>query len=83
MLTDNNNGSGFFSDHWYEILNIMVDQLGSRKLKNRQFAQEILYKTTGQYFGFDSGRYAGQQEEIIQRWRMYIKSIEEKKELKL
>lgn len=77
IMSDTNIESGFFKDHRREILDIVVEQLDNRNLATRQFAQEILQKVTGQYFGFDSGRYAGQQEEIIQRWREYLSSIEE------
>ncbi len=77
VIIDRDIESEFLNDHRREILRIMVAQLNSIKLETRQYAQEILQKTTGQYFGFDSGRYAGQQEEIIQRWREYLKSIEE------
>ena len=77
IISDTNIESGFFKEHRREILDIMVEQLDNRNLATRQFAQEILQKATGQYFGFDSGRYAGQQEEIVQKWREYINTNEE------
>lgn len=74
---DTNIETDFFSDHRKEILNIAVEQLESRNLTTRQYALEILLKATGLNYGFDSGRYAGQQEDIIQQWREYLKSYDE------
>jgi hypothetical protein len=68
-------GTGFFKDYRSEILNILVEQLNNKKRSVRESALEMLRQATGQNFGFDSSRYAGQQEDIVQRWREYLNSL--------
>ena len=70
-------GTVFFKDYSSEILNILVEQLDNKNRNIRGSALEMLRQATGQNFGFDSDRYAGQQEEIVQRWREYIKSTKQ------
>ncbi|MBN1973776.1 MAG: HEAT repeat domain-containing protein [Sedimentisphaerales bacterium] len=69
--------TNFYKEHRREILNKVVEHLNNKDREVRGIAIEMLRKATGQNFGFDSGRYAGQQEDIIQRWREYLKSEQE------
>jgi hypothetical protein len=74
---DTDTESGFFKDHRKEILNNMVEHLNHKNRSVRGYASEILQKATGQNFGFEADRYAGQQDDIIHRWREYFKSEQE------
>jgi hypothetical protein len=65
----------FYKEHKREILNKVVEHLNSKDREVRGIAIEMLRKVTGQNFGFDADRYAGQQDDIIQRWREYLNNI--------
>ena len=69
---DTNIESSFFKGYKREILGILIEQLNSSNRSTRGHAHDMLQKATGQNFGFQPDRYAGQQEEAIQRWRAYI-----------
>ena len=66
-------GTGLFKDNRTEVLNIFIEQLNNKKTSVRESALEMLRQATGQNFGFQPDRDAGQQEEIMKRWREYIK----------
>jgi len=64
--------SSFVEDYNGQILAILVDQLSSRDLTTRKYANEILKRLTGQDFGFQPERFVGQQTEAIEKWRSYV-----------
>lgn len=65
-------GFAFLKQYKYETLPIIVEQLTSPSRKVRESANGILRDITGQDFGFNKDTFAGQQDDIIERWRMYI-----------
>jgi len=58
--------------HELEVLPVLVEHLASRDRGTRTNAHEMLKSLTGQNFGFDPGRFVGQQDEAIERWRKYV-----------
>ena len=64
----------YFRKYWDRILPFLLEHLDSPDRNTRQNAHTILKNLTHQDFGYQPDRFAGQQDEIIQRWRTYIYS---------
>jgi hypothetical protein len=71
-LGDYGYGYEFLKEHRQHILPIIVEQLASTDRDTRDHADRLLRELTGRDFGFRDDRFAGQQDDIIERWRTYI-----------
>jgi HEAT repeat protein len=65
-------GYAFLKEHKQQVLPVIVEQLDSKDREARQCANGTLKELTGRDFGFRKDRFAGQQDQVIQRWRAYI-----------
>jgi hypothetical protein len=65
-------GYAFLKEHKQQALPVIIEQLDSKNREARQCANGTLEELTGRDFGFRDDRFAGQQDQAIQRWRAYI-----------
>lgn len=65
-------GCAFLKPHKQQILPILVEQLRSEDREVRKCANRLLKELTGRDFGFCKDRFAGQQDDIIERWSSYV-----------
>ncbi|MCP4707087.1 MAG: HEAT repeat domain-containing protein, partial [Planctomycetes bacterium] len=64
--------SYYFRKYWDQILPVLADHLDSRDRNTRKNAHSVFKLLTDQDFGFQEDRFAGQQDEVIERWKAYI-----------
>jgi len=65
-------GYAFLKQPKQQVLPILVEQLDSEYREVRKCANRLLKELTGRDFGFRKDRFAGQQDDIIERWRSYV-----------
>ena len=65
-------GYAFLKQPKQQVLPILVEQLRSEDREVRKCANRLLKELTGRDFGFRKDRFAGQQDDIIERWRNYV-----------
>jgi len=65
-------GYAFLKQPKQQVLPILVEQLDSEDREVRKCANRLLKELTGRDFGFRDDRFAGQQDDIIERWRSYV-----------
>jgi hypothetical protein len=77
-LGDYGYGYAFVKEHKQQALPVIVEQLVSKNREARKCANRTLKELTGRDFGFRDDRFAGQQGQVIQRWRAYIEEYLER-----
>jgi hypothetical protein len=55
-----------------QVLPILVEHLSSRDRTTREKSHDMLKRLTGKHFGFDPGKFVGQQDEAIELWRSSV-----------
>jgi hypothetical protein len=71
-LGDYGYGYAFLKEHKQQALPVIVEQLDSRNREARKCANRTLKELTGRDCGFRDDRFAGQQDQVIHRWRAYV-----------